>query len=279
MSSEGYVTVAPDLRLYYRWLGSKRQEPVVAPAAAWWGNQLDPLADGRAVLVYDTRGRGRSEPRPATGNTMDAEVEDLEQLRQRLQIERISLLGWSYMGALVALYAARYPQHVRRVVQVGPMVPRRDPYWQQFMMDYGSRMRPEFTALAEKSVWGPVISPQLADPANAERILASLDLSSPLEDPVKIGEWGAQMAGGLGGWDWRAEAANVVVPVLTIHGVRDNVPIDASREWVQSFPNARLMPIADAGHYPHFEQPDLFVSALATFFDGEWPDPSTPLSA
>jgi proline iminopeptidase len=278
MFTEGFQEVAPGLRLFYRWLGSRRETPIVAPAATWWGRQLDPLADSRAVLVYDSRGRGRSDPRPETGGTLDDEIEDLEQLRRGLRIERMSLLGWSYLGAVVALYAARYPQHVHRVAQVGPMVPRRDPYWQQFMADYGSRMQPAFAALAEKSVWGPAIAPQLAAPAMTEHILASLDLTSPQEDPVKIGEWGAKMAGGLGGWDWRAEAANVPAPVLTIHGVRDNVPIDASREWVQSFPNARLMSIDGAGHYPQFEQPEVFISALAAFFDGDWPDvrPDSP---
>jgi proline iminopeptidase len=274
MTTQGYLEVAPALRLYYCWLGPTRETPIVAPAATWWGRQLDPLADRRAVLLYDSRGRGRSDPRPPNGATLDDEIEDLEQLRRGLHIERMSLLGWSYMGALVALYAARYPQYVHRVVQVGPMVPRRDPYWQQFMADYGSRMQSALAALSEQSVWGPVIAPQLANPAMAGQVLASLDLTSPHEDPAKIGEWGAKMAGGLGGWDWRSEAANVTAPVLTIHGVRDNVPIEASREWVTSFPTARLLPIEGAGHYPHFEQPDLFVSALATFFDGGWPDAS-----
>jgi proline iminopeptidase len=272
MSTDGYVDVAPALRLYYRWLGPLREAPIVAPAATWWGRQLDSLADRRAVLVYDSRGRGRSDPRPVDGNSLDDEINDLEQLRHGLGIERMSLIGWSYAGAVVALYAARYPQRVDRVVQVGPMVPRRDPHWQQFMTDYASRMQSAVAQLTEPSVWGPVIAPQLANPATAARILGSLDLTSPQEDPVKIGEWGAKMAGGLGGWDWRADAAKVTAPVLTIHGVRDNVPMEASREWVNTFPNARLMAIEDAGHYPHFERPDLFASALAAFFDGDWPD-------
>ena len=189
MSNEGLVNVAPGLRLYYRWLGPKRELPIVAPMATWWGPQLDPLAAERAVLVYDPRGRGRSDPRPETGGSLDDEIEDLERLRSTLQLGEISLIGWSFVGALVALYAARYPEHVRRVVQVGPMVPRLDPYWAQFIADYGSRAQRASAASADKSVWAPVIAPQLADPATAERILATLDLTSPHEDPAKIGAW------------------------------------------------------------------------------------------
>jgi pimeloyl-ACP methyl ester carboxylesterase len=63
--------------------------------------------------------------------------------------------------------------------------------------------------------------------------------------------------------------------VLTVHGVRDNLPIAASREWVQSFPDARLLLIESAGHYPHFEQPEMFIASLTAFFDGGWPTDAT----
>ena len=275
MLAEGYARVEPELRLYYRWLGSTRQAPIVAPAATWWGHQLDRLAEGHAVLVYDSRGRGRSDPRPGDRGTLDDEIEDLERLRQQLGLERISLIGWSYLGAVVALYAARYPDHVGRVVQVGPMVPRRDPHFEQFIADYTARA----TAVgptSPSSIWASVIAPQLADPALAGRIVESLDLSSPHEDPEKIGKWAAQMSSRQGAWDWRSEAATVTAPVLTVHGMRDNLPIAASREWVQSFPNARLLLIDGAGHYPHFERPDVFTASLATFFNGDWPSNATP---
>ena len=279
MPTDGYVTVQPGLRLYYRWLGSARENPVVVPAAAWWGRQLDPLAGRRAVLVYDPRGRGRSDPRPESGGGLDAELDDLDRLRQELQLDRMSLIGWSYLGAIVALYAARHPERIQRLVQVGPMVPRREPYWQQFIADYGARAplaaAASSTTSAASSVWEPAIAPQLADPAMARQILATLDLTSPHEDPAKIGAWAAKAMGGAGAWDWRGEAAKVTAPVLTVHGVRDNLPVEASREWVRSFPDARLLLIEGAGHYPHFEQSDTFIAAVSTFLDGAWPPGAT----
>jgi proline iminopeptidase len=274
MSAEGYAQVEPELRLYYRWLGSKRQAAIVAPAATWWGHQLDRLAEDHAVLLYDSRGRGRSDPRPGDRGTFDDEIDDLERLRQLLGLERISLIGWSYLGAMVALYAARYPDHVHRVVQVGPMVPRRDPHWEQFISDYAARASAGH-APSSDSIWARVIAPQLADSTRAGSIVESLDLSSPHEDPEKIGKWAAQMSGRQGAWDWRPDAAKVTAPVLTVHGVRDNLPIAASREWVQSFPDARLLLIEGAGHYPHFEQPEMFITSLTAFFDGGWPTDAT----
>jgi proline iminopeptidase len=265
------VTVAPGLRLHYRWLGPQRATPVVAPLGTWWGRQLDRLAQNVPVLVYDPRGRGRSDPRPETGGSLDDEIEDLEQVRRALEIDRISLLGWSFLGAVVALYASRYPDRVERVVQVGPMVPRMHPFWTQFIADYGARAQSAAASPGDRSIWGSVIAPQLADPARAESIVAKLDLTSANEDPARISAWGARMTAGQGGWDWRGDAARITVPVLTLHGVRDNIPLEASQEWARTFPNGRLLLIDSAGHYPHFEQPDAFTDALLTFFSGQWP--------
>ena len=277
MAPEGHVEIQPGLRLHYRWLGRESvsgddQPPIVVPLATWWGHQLDGLADKHAVLLYDPRGRGRSDPRPESDAGMDGDIEDIERLRLALDLDRISLVGWSYLGAIVARYAARYPQRVHRLVQVGPMVPRRE-YFPQFIGDYMSRAQQSTpsTSTAAGSVWSPVIAPQLAVPTMASSIIASLDLSSPNEDPAKINAWAAKSMSAGAGWDWRGEAATFHGPVLTIHGVRDNLPVEASREWAQSFPDGRLLLIDHAGHYPHFEQPETFMAAVSTFFDGAWP--------
>jgi pimeloyl-ACP methyl ester carboxylesterase len=145
------------------------------------------------------------------------------------------------------------------------------PFWTQFISDYGARAQSTATAPGERSRWGSVIAPQLADPALAESIVATLDLTSANEDPARISAWGAKLTAGQGGWDWRDDARNVTAPVLTVHGVCDNIPVAASQEWARSFPNGRLLLIDGAGHYPHFERPDVFTDALFTFFSGEWP--------
>lgn len=120
--SEGHVVVEPGIRLYYRVLG-EGPDTVVIPAATWWSRQADRLARGRRVALYDPRGRGRSDS--IADNVpvgFDAEVGDLEALRGALGIERMALMGWSYLGAVVVLYTIAHPDRVTRLVQVGPTV-------------------------------------------------------------------------------------------------------------------------------------------------------------
>src|SRR5262249_17397949 len=49
------------------------------------------------------------------------DVDDLEAVRRRFGADRIDLIGHSYAGLLVALYAARYPDRVGRMVLLGAM--------------------------------------------------------------------------------------------------------------------------------------------------------------
>lgn len=55
-------------------------------------------------------------------------------------------------------------------------------------------------------------------------------------------------------------------PTLLVWGDRDRIVSPAYREgWQNALPHAATTSIAGAGHFPHWEQPEAFVAALATF--------------
>lgn len=60
-----------------------------------------------------------------------------------------------------------------------------------------------------------------------------------------------------------SEAAGVHQPFAIVHGEEDPLPIEASRATAALVPQAVLEPIADAGHFLWFEQPDALRAALA----------------
>jgi pimeloyl-ACP methyl ester carboxylesterase len=63
-------------------------------------------------------------------------------------------------------------------------------------------------------------------------------------------------------------------PRLVIHGQQDNTPLEGNREWVANQPHARLLLVPGAGHWPHYERPDVVIPAIDRFLDGEWPEGS-----
>jgi proline iminopeptidase len=76
----------------------------------------------------------------------------------------------------------------------------------------------------------------------------------------------------IGKWDWREKVKNLDMPVLTIHGDYDSIPMEGARTWVYSLPNSRLLVIPNAGHLPFVEDPELFYPSVNTFLKGNWPE-------
>ncbi|MFF3336362.1 alpha/beta fold hydrolase [Streptomyces sp. NPDC002888] len=81
----------------------------VAPAFA---------AAGLDVVMYDLRGHGRSQ-RPASGYTLDHNIDDLEALLDRLDVTGpVHLVGNSYGGTIAFGFAARRPERAASVTLI-----------------------------------------------------------------------------------------------------------------------------------------------------------------
>lgn len=80
---------------------------------------LEPLAARRTLLFYDQRGAGRS-TLVTDSTSLDAQrfAEDLEALRAHFGMPRLTLLGHSWGAGVAALYAARHPERVGRLLIV-----------------------------------------------------------------------------------------------------------------------------------------------------------------
>jgi pimeloyl-ACP methyl ester carboxylesterase len=109
----------------------------------------------------------------------------------------------------------------------------------------------------------------LADPAHAP---ATPDVCRyPNEYPARLRRHFDGLFRSLAGFDWRDSLAAVTIPRLVIHGARDNTPREGNEEWVAGRPEARLLVIEGAGHWPHYEQRGRTLAAIASFLGGDWP--------
>ena len=52
----------------------------------------------------------------------------------------------------------------------------------------------------------------------------------------------------------------------------DLIPLASSRERVDELPQARLLAVDGAGHYPHLEAPEAFFGPVEAFLAGRWHD-------
>ena len=289
--TEGEAVTPDGVRLHYRVAGAG-DEVVIAPFALYHGSSLDRLAKGRRIVTYDPRGRGRSSAVPPAKVSLDALLVDLDTVRRAVGAERAAIIGWSGAGMETFVYAMRNPGRVTRLVQLAPVAPRFVPYGAQMMADRRSRTDAAAAAAYEDRVRSGAfagkpaercrasaavsVPPLLADPAGAARVPDVC--GSPNEHAEALGAYFGALFSTIDGYDWRSSLSSVAIPRLIIHGDRDNIPLAGSEEWVRGQPNARLVLIGGAGHFPVYEQPEATLAAIAAFLDGAWPPDARILS-
>jgi len=271
-----YLAAGDGVRLFYRTIGNGA-DTLVIPNGMYLLEHLDRFADGRTLIFYDLRNRGLSETSKNTRG-IHQDVDDLDAVRQHFGVRQISVLGHSYVGMTVALYAMKYAQHAERVIQIGPIPPNAAKQYPAHLKNEDSTLKDVLSKLAElqekpaadpqkrcEAFWSVLRAIYVADPANAEKI-----------------DWGrCELANERNFMRYFAEdilpsiqkleltdedGAKVKAPVLIIHGRRDrSSPYGGALDWLKMFPDARLVPVENAAHAPWIEAPELVYRAIGTF--------------
>ncbi len=290
--SEGFVTASDGVRLFYRLVGRGPDTVVVLHGGPgfnmeYFAADLEPLAAHHALLFYDQRGAGRSTlVSDSVGLSGDRFVDDLEAIRFHFKLQSLTLLGHSWGAGLAALYAARFPARVKRLLIVGGVPLRRSEFVAGFTqmdqardsteraeMDHwmdARRAHPEDAAAchAYYTLW---FRPFFADPTALQRSRGDFCAGSAEARRNKIQSVDRYTMASLGDWDWREALHALAAPTLVIHGSVDPLPLAGAREWAATLPHARLLVLANVGHFPYLEAPKLFFTAVDAFLRGAWP--------
>jgi pimeloyl-ACP methyl ester carboxylesterase len=183
-------------------------------------------AAGVASLRFDFRAHGASAGRPEE-LTMAGVVNDIraaaEEMRQATGAAAVAVVGTSFGGGLAVLFAARYPQWVRSLVLINPLLTYKQrfvddkPYWSDDRIDAEAGRELSEQRFVVHSPWFKL----------GRALLNEVFYLRPEE-----------------------EIAAVTAPTLFLHGTRDKIiPVEASRAAVtQVKGEARLIEVDGAGH-------------------------------
>jgi proline iminopeptidase len=239
--------------------------------------ELGGLSAHRQLIVLDLRGTGQSAiPENAASYRCDRLVDDVEALREHLGLDRLDLLAHSAAANLAALYVARYPERVSKLVLVTPST-------KSAGIAASGEARREIAWLRKDEPWFEAAFTAL------EAIVAghATDDSWTAIEPFFHGRWDAaaqahQAAddtqrnkeavaafGADGAFDpqaTRAALAAFGAPVLLLAGEIDlNTIPSVVAEYAELFPNAEFVVQPQAGHYPWLDDADRFVATTAAF--------------
>ena len=241
-------------------------------------DDLAGLDEELGLILLNPRGVDGSDP-AATYDLGDYAA-DLEELRAQLELETIDLFGHSAGGIMSMVYAATYPQRVRRLVLCGTF----------------ARFSDE-----SREAFGRFLAEREGDPRFADAVAARrMRDESPPDDeeelgllalqglPLLFGRYGEKEQAFMA----RAAATNVGyhVPALTYFNERVAPTLDlrpllprieartlvltgeldpwgawAAPELESLIPDARVVVMPEVGHMPWVEEPEGFRGAMLEF--------------
>ncbi|HSK44571.1 MAG TPA: alpha/beta hydrolase, partial [Candidatus Binatia bacterium] len=228
-------------------------------------------------VLYDQRCTGASKrmqagaPQTGVSQTMDAQVADLDAVRQALGLNKVALLGDSYGGLVAMAYASAHPEHVAKLIlsdSPGPswhdivhLLPDVFPDIEEENKQEAQKLGAETEAAARAGLRNHFrmifYSTQKRD--------AYMSHMGDLGYEPAVGEAVAKATADL---DLTPKLAGFKFPTLVIDGRYDmNVaPLTAWR-LAHAIPGAMVVFFEQSGHLPAYEEPEKYIEVLENFLN------------
>src|SRR2546429_2230998 len=237
--------------------------------------QYDHLAEGgRALLYYDQRGGGRSPVPHEVPLGWREHVADLEALRDHWELDRLTLLGYSWGGLLAVLYALEHPDRIARLALVSS-APVTAAWRDEFERRFAARLTQPWIARSRADLAASGLS--RTDPEKYRRIAFALSVAGYFRDPslaTEMTPFRVTERTRRAVWNSPGDYAlrdrirqtfpNGTAPrALLLHGVYDPMPLEAARQTAALLATG-VIELA-TGHAPHVEATQDFERALGGF--------------
>ncbi len=305
LSQGEHTVVLNGVRLWYRVAGQLHagQAPLVYLAGGPGYNSYtfektvgDQLERHTQMIYFDERGTGHSERPWTNAYAMPTLVQDIEALRQNLGLARISLMGHSFGATVAVEYAARYPEHVRKLIIVdgaldlpkifelwGTELQQRYPaaWHETSLAETGTALdaaqaKQDNCAISkarfalEMSILGKVDGGvfhnwQQFHDQHYQREQEAMDSKSGLRNTGELSK--AYFFQDADFICYRFTAfTKLTMPTLAIVGKYDGaVGADQMRSFASSLPNARFDEFEASAHFPYAEEPVKFERDIVAF--------------
>jgi esterase len=276
LARKDYPLVVNGLRLFVTEWGDPKAKPIIMlhgirGYAQTFAGVAGALQSEYRVIAYDQRGRGRSDWDPSLDYYTDTYVADLEAVRTALGLEAFALLGHSMGGTNALVYASTYPSRVTRMVieDAGPGAFEDS--------DGARRIRRElattpslFADWDSAAAFMRALRPTVTEAARQERLhsmLRRLENGSFTWRYDHAGIASTRLNPDVSRMpDLVAAVRGVQCPTLLLRGGRsDYLQAGVAKQMCLLNPLLSWKEIADAGHYVHDDQPDVFCREVRQF--------------
>jgi proline iminopeptidase len=227
------------------------------------------IAKTRQVILYDQRGTGASTRlAPDAPQTMDAQVADLDAVRDHLHFDKVDLVGDSYGGLLSMAYAAAHPEHIHKLI----LSDSPGPSWKDIV-----HLFPQVFPDIQEKLPKPV-DPE--HPTEAESQQGTRDhflmlfYSEQKRDAYLAGakdlgvspKTGAAVHKATANLDLSQAITKFNFPTLVLTGRYDmNVAPLTAWQLYKAIPGAKFGVFEKSGHLPSYEEPEKYIQVVTDF--------------
>lgn len=265
-----YLTLSDETPLYYVDEGQGRPivlvQGLMLSASYFWQHNIQALAKTNRVIAVDLRGHGLS-GKPLSGYSIEQAAQDLKELFDRLDLDRVTLAGVAF-GAMAALeYVRRYGAHrlaklaiIEAQVRLTNAPDWSHPTFGNFPAEAGQGFLAgcrESRAPLKGFLTGAFATPP------AEAVMARMQAEAWLTPTAAAIEYIEDMLRA----DYRADIAKLPVPTLFLYGRHNNgvLPSELGRWLHDQLPGSTLVLFDKSAHSPFWEEPERFNRTLADF--------------
>ena len=269
---------AGDETYAYRRFGSGSASPLLClqhftgTLDNWDPAVTDPLATGRAVILFENAGIGRSSG--AVPETVGGMADHALAFVDELGLTRLDVLGFSLGGMVAQAIALKRPSLIRRMLLVATAPEGGE--------DIMHLEKPELRSILEdpqlkglevlvKLFFTPSPSSQAAGEAFAQRLAGRQTDREPISGPaVASAQIAAFRAWERYSGERLSKLSGIKAPCLVVNGVFDNmIPVRNSYMLSEHLPDATLLTYPDVGHGSLFQYHESFVRQASAFLDTE----------
>ena len=250
----------------------------------YWENFSDELADlGVQVSMYDQLGSFYSDQPDysdlqiaAKYLTYDYFLEEVEEVRQKLGLDNFYLIGQSWGGLLVQMYAVKYGQHLKGAI-ISSMVDEIDEYvtnvnqcrlqtlgadkvrYMQKMEQENHLDDPTYQSYVD------ILNAEYVDRKQPEAIRHLVSTMATDVYNVFQGDNEFVITGKLKDWHFRQHLHEIKVPTLLTFGEHETMPLATAKIMQQEIPHARLETTPNGGHHHMIDNAPVYFAHLKKF--------------
>jgi proline iminopeptidase len=238
---------------------------------------LASLAKKHRLIFYDQRACGNSSGNlDSTQMNLHLFVEDIEAIRNNLNLGKILILAHSWGGLVAMKYASKYSNNINSLILSNSVSPKFGEFEKETNLRLKVRIPKEDSILLTEILKSPEFKsgnleaytrlfklsfkPSFYYSSSLEKF--QLLLPSDFLNKRKVLFF---MSKELSAYDFYEELKNISCNTLIIHGDYDGMPLELSKKIHANITNSKLAIIKNAGHFPFVDRPKEYVNVITQF--------------